>query len=189
MHLDNSFERPLIMKLKLGRNILVIPTEYERYAGFLHPAISEKKDNESAVMELKENARLVSRVKTQSYSVSGENFYRAQIVFTSVGSSFTVEQFEKELRQQALADRALYRYANLCEVLTYCEKTSWHKDTFLVPGTFYQDEFFHRYILKCSIGKIPMFEPKVLVEIKPWTPTTKLGLGKIPLVKTEVDKP
>ncbi len=188
MPLGNSFERPL-MKIEPSGNILVISTEYERYAGFLHPALSEKKDNGSAVMELQENARLVSHAKTPSYFVSKENSYRAQIVFTVVGSNVSVEQFEKELREQALADRALYRYANLCEVLTYCEKTSWHKDTFLVLGTFYHDEFFNRHILKCSVGKIPMFEPKVLVEIKPWTPTTKLGLGKIPLVKMEEEKP
>ncbi len=176
------------MKIRSGKNILVIPTEYERYAGFLYPAISERKDNESAVTELKGNARLVSRAKTSGYSVSGGNSYQIQIVFTSVGSNFTVEQFEKELREQALEDKVLYRYANLCEVLTYCEKTSWHKNTFLVLGTFYHDEFFHRYILKCSVGKIPIFEPKVLVEIKPWTPTTKLGLGEIPLVKIERGK-
>jgi hypothetical protein len=188
MPLGNSFERHL-MKIESGGNILVISTEYERYAGFLHPAVSEKKDNESAVVELRENARLISRAKTPGYSVSGEKSYRAQIVFTLVGSNISVEQFEKELREQALADRALYRYANLCEVLTYCEKTSWHKDTFLVSGTFYHDELLHRHILKCSVGKIPMFEPRVLVEIKPWTPTTKLGLGKIPLVKTEEEKP
>ena len=177
------------MKIETGKSILVVPTEYERYSTLLHPAVSDKRDNGSAVAELQQNARFVSRTKPPNYSVPEKNFYSTQIVFALVGSSASVEQFEKELRQQALADRAPYRYANLCEVLTYCEKTSWHKDTFLVLGTFYHDEFFHRHILKCSIGKIPMFEPKVLVEIKPWTPTTKLGLGKIPLVKTEVDKP
>lgn len=176
------------MKIEPGGNILVVPADYESYARFLHPAISESRDNDGAVAELQQNARFVSRSKPPNYSVPEENSYRAQIVFTVVDGNVSVEQFEKELRGQALADKALYRYANLCEILVYCEKTSWHKDTFLVSGTFYHDELFHRHILKCSVSKIPMFEPRVLVEIKPWAPTTKLGLGKIPLVRTEEKK-
>lgn len=178
------------MKIEPGGNILVDPTKYEHYSLFLHPSLSEKNDAEEAVLELKLNAHSISRITPSRYSVFEKDKYLANIVFAISEGVVSVKQFEEDLIEKIASGDFDYRYANLCEILAYCDiKTSWHKDTFLVPGTFYQDENLHRYAIRCSVGKVPMFDPRVTVEIKSWAPQAKIGNGrKIPLVKTERKK-
>lgn len=175
------------MKIEFGGNILVNMAKYDHYAKFLHPALLRVKDNESAVLELQLNAHLISRKKEPHLYLEESRAYTS-IVFVTTEGDVSVEQFDEDFKRKVHAEKFHYRYANLCEILTYCDiKTSWRKDTFLVPGTFYQDENLYRYAIKCSVGKMPMLDPKILIEIKPWTPKTKLGPGKkIPMVRSEL---
>jgi len=174
------------VKIEIGGKVLVNRTKYEHYAKFFHPAMSEKNDNESAVLELQLSARGVSRVPGTRYSVFPDSPYLVDVVFAITEGNVSIEQFEKELRGKIEVDKFDYRYANLCEILAYCDiKTSWHKDTFLVPGTFYQDENLYRHAIRCSVLKMPMLDPKIVIEIKSWFPQTKIGNGRrIPLIRT-----
>lgn len=175
------------MKIETGGNVWVNPTQYEHYAGFLYPAQSEKRDNVGAVRYLKQNASSVSRASWPNVLIFPQKPYQADMVFAVTERDKLIECFEKELAKKTKMEKFDYRYANLCEVLAYCDiKASWHKNDFLVPGTLYQDERFHRYALWCSVSRMPMFDPKVTVNIKSWAPGAKLGTNKkIPLVKIE----
>lgn len=178
------------MKIEIGGEVWVDRTKYEHYANFFHPALSDKIDNESAVLELQLSARTTSLSAETCYSVLPTSLYLIDVAFATTEGNVSVEQFGKELQEKIAMDKFDYRYANLCETLTYCDiKTSWHKDTFLVPGTFYQDERLHRYAVRCSVGKMPMLDPRVVIEIKSWVPQAKIGKGRrIPLVRTEKEK-
>lgn len=175
------------MKIEIGGKVLVERTKYENYARFFRPAISEKTDNESAVLELRLSARETLSTAETRYSVFPMSPYLIDVAFAITEGNVSVEQLRKELCGKIEVDKFDYRYANLCETLAYCDiKTSWHKDTFLVLGTFYQDEYLYRHAIKCSVLKMPMLDPRIIIEIKPWFPQAKIGSGRrIPLVRTK----